>query len=166
MALYDLTGDIKRLYEMAEEDGNITEFQDAYSDTMEALQGEFDEKVASTARFIRDLEADADAINSEVLALKRKESSIEKRIKWLREYLLKNMEEAGRTQSGDAVTTVRIRRNGGKLPLVFNKGVEIPQEYQKAEYSPDNDKIREELESGKVLPFVRLGERAKSIMIK
>lgn len=166
MALYELTGEIKRLYQMAEEDEDFYAFQDAFKDTMEGLQGEFDDKVANIGRFVKSLEADAKAIGEESQRLSRKKGILEKRAKWLKGYLLKNLKEVGRTKGGDAVTTVHVKKNGGVTPLVFNEGVEVPDEYQKEVKEIDKDKIRKELESGKVLSFARLGERGESVTIK
>lgn len=166
-ALYEMTGDIIDLYHMAEEDDDFQQFKQEFKDTMEGLEGEFDDKAAQIGRFIRSLDADAKSLKEESDHLIRKQKAIENRSKWMREYLFNNMQAIGKTQSGDAVTTIRIQKNGGKIPLILDSDVEnIPPEYQKITYSADNDKIREALDEGKQLPFAHFGERGESLRIK
>lgn len=165
-ALYDLTGKLKLLYTMAEDDEIDNE---AIKDTLEAVDGEFDEKCANIGRVIRSLEADAEEINNEARRLADKKRSVENRVKWLKNYMMENMKEAGKSQAGDAVTKIRIVKNGGKLPLIFEEGLDaedIPSKYQKVTYDVDKDEVRAALDKGVELPFAHYGERGESLRIK
>lgn len=166
-ALYELTNSIRQLYDMAEEDDDFYKFTDTFKDTYEGLEGEFSDKVANIGRLVKSLESDAKELDAEAKSLAQREKSLEKRSKWLKDYLLKCMKEANIRESGDTITKVRIQNNGGKIPLILDTDVEeIPAEYQKVSYAPDNDKIREALDNGENLPFAHYGERGESVRIK
>lgn len=171
MALYDLTADMHRLYDMAEDEYAETDdcdFTTAFLDTMEGLEGEFNDKAANIGRLIRSLEADAKAVKEESDRLNAKQKSITNRAKWLKQYLMQNMQAVGKKQSGDAVTAIKIANNGGVRPLVFDPDEAVPEEYIIHEdvTHNDTDRIRAELDAGKELPFVKYGDRGQHLNIR
>lgn len=74
------------------------------------------------------------------------------------------MKAVGCAKSGDAINSASIVKNGGKKPVILSD--EVPQEWQKVKYEPDNKRIREALENGEELPFAKLGERGERLSIK
>lgn len=163
MTLYELTGNYKKLSEMMD-DPEIDE--QALADTMEAVQGEYDDKVANYGRVILIKNAEIDSLDKEIKRLQSKKETVKKNVTKLKGAVYLSMKETGRTKAGDSITSIRIRKNGGKLPLIFNEGVEVPTEFTKTTIETDNDKVREALDEGKVLSFAHYGERGESITIK
>lgn len=91
MSLYQLTKEWQALYDQIE---NIPE--DAFQDTLEAIEGEFDDKVDNIACFIKDLDAEADKIKEERDALKQREDAKRTKANRLREYLKDQMIAIGK----------------------------------------------------------------------
>ena len=90
MSLYQLAKEYQALYEQIDE---IPE--DAFADTLEGIQGEFNEKADNIACFIKSLKADADGIKAEATALKEREASKRAKADRLRAYLLEQMQAIG-----------------------------------------------------------------------
>ena len=60
-------------------------------------------------------------------------------------------------------------KNGGKAPLVLNELTpisKIPKEFQTVIVQVSKETVRIALESGRELPFAKLGERGENIRIK
>lgn len=166
-ALYELTNDIRKLYDLAEDSDDFYAFQDTFRDTMEGLTGEFGDKAANIGRLVKSLESDAKELETEAKSLTQRQKSLKKRSKWLKGYLLKCMTDTGITESGDAITKVRVQKNGGKIPLILDTEIDdIPEEYKTISYTPNNDAIRKALDKGEKLPFAHYGERGESVRIK
>lgn len=89
----------------------------AWSDTLEGLDGEFDIKIENLAVYIKSLIAEAQAIKNEESALKRRRTSIEKSVDWLKFYVLNNMNALGKTKIDMPRAVVDIRQN--PLSVVF-----------------------------------------------
>lgn len=91
MSLYQLAKDWQALYDQIDE---IPE--DAFRDTLEAIEGEFDEKADNIACLIKSLDAEADEIKKECKSLEQRESAKRAKASRLREYLREQMEIVGR----------------------------------------------------------------------
>lgn len=102
---------------------------------------------------------------------KAKADRLEAEIERLDGALRLHLERTGQTKAMTAKgRTISLQSNGGLVPLVFETGADpsaAALEFVKTQtvYSWDRDKIREALASGP-LPFARLGERGKRVVIR
>ena len=143
------------------------EDEQAYKDTLEALQGELDDKVSQWARCIKNLDAEKTAVKEEADRLAAKAKSIDNQISHMKSTLMMFLKAAGRDKAGDAVIKASIAKNGGKAPLIVDyiNAEDLPQEFQKVTISANNDAIREALEGGQQLEWARIGERGEHVKI-
>lgn len=143
------------------------EDEQAYKDTLEALQGELDDKVSQWARCIKNLDAEKTAVKEEADRLAAKAKSIDNQISHMKSTLMMFLKAAGRDKAGDAVIKASIAKNGGKAPIIMNISEDdIPKEYQECIYRANKEAIRNALESGTELEWAYLGERGEHINIK
>ena len=166
--LYELTGEMLELFNMAEEESD-EEIQRVISDTLEGVEGELDIKMESYAKVIKNLEVQAVAIKEEEKRLAGRRKTLEKNMDRMKAAMMSCMKTLGKTRAGGELFTVSIAKNGGKAPLIFQEGLtayDIPEEYR--DWTPEFNKesIRAAIEAGEDLGFARLGDRGESLRIK
>lgn len=165
MKLYELTADLITLQELLEESID----DQLLTDTLEAVQGEYDVKMESYAKVIKNLEADIDALKAEAKRLTDKRKVLENNIDRLKKAMFDSMKATGKTKAGGQLFTVAIQKNGGKVPVIMADDADLsilPDQLVKVVESPDLEAIRELLEAGKVVEGFTLGERGESLRIK
>lgn len=160
--LYELTADWERVFFMLE-DPEIPE--EAVWDSIEGIEAVMDIKADSIAKILKAMDAEIDMIDAEIKRLRDRKSAKENRKNWLKGALENMMRTTGRLKFKTALFSFGIQKNGGKVPLVFTPGYDIPPEWLKPG-DPDTDRIRKHLESGIDLPFAKLGERGESLRIR
>ena len=163
--LYELTSDLLTLQEMLEE--NVDE--QVLIDTLEGVQGEYELKLESYCKVIKNLEADIEALKNEAKRLTDKRKVLENNVDRLKKAMFDSMKLTGTEKVKGALFTVAIQRNGGKLPVIYSDNVDLsklPDELVKVVESPNLDAIREWLESGNAVTGFTLGERGESLRIK
>lgn len=159
--LYELTGEYLQLLEMmGEEDVD----PQVLADTLEGIGGEFEMKAEAYAKIIKELEAEVGKFRSEIDRLVARRISIENNIDRLKQHLFASMKVTGKLKFKTDLFSFGIQKNGGKRPVRLLDDVEVPEEFCK--YIPDNAKIRESLEAGKVLPFAVLEEAGEHLRIR
>lgn len=162
--LYDITGRLLELAEMASEEDIDDE---VLRDTFEAVEGEFDAKAEAYCMCIRNLESDADAIDAEVKRLTEKKRRLKNTTKRMKATLKDALTAVGKKSAGGQVIGCSIRKNGGKLPLIVSGDPkDAPVELTKISLDFDKDAIREALDAGQKLDFAFYGERGESLTIK
>lgn len=163
-SLYELTENYTQLQEML-----LSEEYDeqAVLDTLEITDFEIEEKAENYAKIMRNIDSDVVAIKAEIERLSERAKRYEARKKILSDNLFAAMKITGKTKFKTSMFSFSVVKNGGKRPLVIDIPVEeIPEEYlviQKPK--PDNDKIREAIEGGKIT-FARLEERDERLSIR
>ena len=165
MTLYELTGQFMELFQLME-DPEMDE--EALRDTLEGMEGEFDQKIDGWCRVLKSLEADAKALKDESKRLADRGRAIENRIANMKAFMMQSMQAIGKTEAGDLLKA-KITKNGGVLPLRFKDGAsasDVSSTFRCIEYHFNNEAIREALDAGKVLDFVEYGERGQSLRIK
>lgn len=135
-ALYQLTNDILYLQEMM--DNPEIDIQ-TIMDTMEGVEGEFEEKAENIAKLIRNIESDITAIKAEEKRLKslkeKKESSIAK----LKEYIKRCMALTGKRSFNTKLFSFGIRKNPASVVMDTEDIKNIPDKFLRTK-NPEVDK--------------------------
>ena len=142
MKLYELAQNYAQLLEMAEEMES-----DALVDTLEALQGEIEEKAENIAKLVKNLEADAKIIKEEEQRLAERRRAIEAKIERLKTYLQEQLEVAGLQKVKRPTITVAIQANPPSVEISDEKL--IPSEFMIPQPAKiDKKAILERLKNG------------------
>ena len=161
--LYDITGNILALQEMLE---SPIDDEQILKDTLEAVQGEYDEKIKSYCKVIRNIEADVQAIETEVNRLTEKKQVLKNNIDRLKKAMFDSMKATNTTKVKGQIFTVAIQKNGGKLPVIVDVPTEdLPDECVKVVESPDLEAISKMIDAGNC-NFAHYGERGESLRIR
>lgn len=161
--LYETTNDLVAFQEMCSDiDADMND--EVVKDTLEGLQGAYDDKVESWLRVVKNLEGELTAVKEESDRMAKRAKTIKNNIDRMKSALLTSMAMTGRKKAGNTLKA-SVASNGGALPLIVDD-VELPEEYQKVEVKPNNEAIRDALDHGKELPFARYGERGVHLNIK
>lgn len=164
MTLYSISEDYKNLLEMAEQEDLDPQ---TLADTLEGLEGEYEEKLDNYAIIIKKMESDMNMLETEMARLKEKKDRTSKNIARMKEAVFASMKQTGHKKVQCEHFTWAIQRNGGKAPIKITKDfAEIPDTYKRIKYDLDTDYVRLLLEAGEELDFAHLGERSESLRLK
>ena len=162
-SLYEVTGNILALQEMLE---SPIDDEDILKDTLEAVQGEYEQKIESYCKVIKNIDADIQAIKTEVTRLNEKKKVLENNIDRLKKAMFDSMKATNTTTIKTGVFNVAIQRNGGKLPVIVDvETAYLPKDLVKVTESPDLEAIAKLIDSGNT-QYAHYGERGESLRIK
>ena len=162
-----------------DDDGNVIEdvvqYKDdmlqAWFDTLEGIEGEFDITAEALALYIKDLKAKANAVEIEKHKLRLREEAYRSRAKRLEKYLLENMQKTNRKKVETARVVISIRNNPESVfiseeNLLTNWAMvkdDSLLKYQKPTIS--KTAVKEAIKSGKEIPYATI-IRTQSVIIK
>ena len=157
--LYEITGNWKKVAEMLYEE-DIDE--QCIKDTLEAIEGEFEDKADNYAKLIKEILGNAEICKQEKTRLEARQKAFENRAKYLKQLLYENMKIMNKPKFKTDLFSFNIQVNGGKQAMTIDGTV--PEEYCKL--VEDTDKIRKALEEGQVLKFAHLEPRGEGVRIR
>ena len=148
MKLYELTGMYQELYEL--------EDVELISDMLEALElnEQYETKILSYARVIKQLESDEVALKTEVDRLQAKRNVIKRKVQQLKDNVLASMQATGIKEVKDEIFNVKTRKKPVKI--VVDDTAVLPVDLQNVSYTPNKTKIKEYLEEGNMIKGVSL----------
>lgn len=159
--LYQLTNNYEIVLNMLyDEDAD----EEMILDTLEAIEGEIEDKADNYAKIIKELEAKQNARKEEAKRLTESAKVFENRVKALKSNLFNSMKATGKTKFATDLFSFNIAKNSGKQTLTIDG--EVPEEYTKTITENDTDKIRQALEKGEKLTFAHFEPRGESLRIK
>ncbi|QHQ61365.1 hypothetical protein Ana3638_11760 [Anaerocolumna sedimenticola] len=137
-------------------------------DTLEAIEGEFEDKADNYAKLYKSLKYDAEVIKAEIDRLRARLNTNENRAQILKDTLEANMKQIGKTKFKTTLFSFNIQKNGGLQPLRLDvldvkdlpKAYRIPQDPL-----PNNERIRELLSTQQVT-WAHLEPRGESLRIR
>lgn len=162
--LYELTGNYLILAEMLDDpDADpIT-----VMDTMDAIEGELDEKAENYGRIIRNLEAEAEAIRTEVDRLSRRRKTIDNNIDSLKKRLQMAMELTNRPKIDTPLFKFYIQKNAPSVVLDVEDLTELPPEWLTyREPTVNKAAIKDALKAGLDLEGIAHLEQSQSLRIR
>lgn len=163
-ALYTIAEQFKELAALAEtadEDLAV-----ALRDTMEGIEGEFQEKGKAIAMITLNIDGDLEAIQSQIDRLTERKRIINNRKESLKEYLRTNMDAAGITKITHPLFTITCGK--GKPIVVIDDEKAIPDDFVnvKVTSAPDKVAIAKALKDGQEVSGAHSEIGKSSISIK
>lgn len=135
--LYEITDELVVIQNMlAETGGELTPEIEA---VLDGITGAFDEKVERVIRYTQNEEAFATGARAEADRLLKIARAIENGANHLKDYLMHQMQRAGRTEVRTAIGKVAIQRNG-RPSIRWTQPVEmLPAEFRREKVELDSD---------------------------
>lgn len=197
MKLYELSTDFSRLFDdfdaicsyepeksesgdYIDDGGSIIEdlaayrqeLQEAWFDTLDGIEQEFEDKAENVAAYIKSLKAEADDLKEEEAALNRRRKVKENQIDRLKDYLLHSMMTINRTKIDTPKAKLSIRNNAESVRFDDENefitrcelaGADDFLRYKKPEI--DKTEVKAALKRGEQIEGARL-IRTQSLIIK
>ena len=162
-----------------DDDGNIIDnpvlykvnMLNAWFDTLESIEGEFDMKAENIAVFIKEIKAEADMLKAEEQSLRKRRQTKERQIDSLKTYLLTQMQEIGKSKIDTQKALISIRNNAPSLvvddELSFIRWAEQNNDSLLKYSMPEIRKsdVKKAVKAGDEIPFVHM-EKSTSVIIK
>lgn len=154
-----------KLYDIAEIYENLENIDDevAVATAMDAVDAALEEKLESTAKVIRNLEAEAEALEAEEKRLKARKTAVRNRIADIKGYVQENLEAIGKDKVTSGIFKWSIQANAPSVNILDESL--IPDDYWKIERKPMKTEIKKAIESGELTEGVEL-VRTKSLRLR
>lgn len=148
--LYELTDNYQHVLEIAEQLDEET-----LKDTLDSLDDAIDSKAENSAKVIRELEGNINALTSEIQRLNERKTALNNNVRFLKEYLQNEMEKVGKDKIKSDLFTVGIQNNPPSVRVEDER--KIPRDYF-APQDPklDKTKLKDELKRGKEIEGAEL----------
>ena len=145
---------------------------DALLDTLDAVDGEMEDKLANCGAFIKQLSAEADALDAEIKSLRYRSAAKKREIDSFKTYIMGCMENDDVKKVDKPLAKLTIRQNAESVEVADEKNfIEWAQSHDHDDllrYSmPDINKtaVKDAIRSGWYIPGAQL-VRTKSLIIK
>lgn len=162
-SLFNIVGEFNDLYAMATSEEEQAE--QVFIDTLDSLKGELTEKAEGYVAVMNRLEMEeqkSDEIVKRYTAIRNARRNAIQRMKDACMWACENL-GVDHIDAGDM--TIKVKNNGGQLPIVIDDEASVPQNLCKVTIEPDKAKIREYLKDNECA-FAHIGERGKHIEVK
>lgn len=163
-ALYEISKQYQELAKLA--DAGDDELLVALKDTMEGIEGEFQEKGKALAMVTLNMDGDIEAIKTQIARLTDRKKALENRQESLKEYLRTNMEQCKITKIIHPLFTITLGK--GRPIVVIDEESKIPDEYMNTTVTtaPMKAEIAKAIKEGKDVPGAHSETGRSSISIK
>lgn len=145
---------------------------DALLDTLDAVDGEMADKLANCGAFVKQLTAEAGALDTEIKSLRQRSASKKREIERFKKYIMDCMINADVKKVDEPLAKLTIRQNAESVEVADELGfIDWAQRNDRDDllrYStPDINKtaVKDAIRSGTELPGAQI-VRAKSLIIK
>ena len=145
---------------------------DALLDTLDAVDGEMADKLANCGAFVKQLTAEAGALDTEIKSLRQRSASKKREIERFKKYIMDCMINADVKKVDEPLAKLTIRQNAESVEVADELGfIDWAQRNDRDDllrYStPDINKtaVKDAIRSGAELPGAQI-VRAKSLIIK
>lgn len=132
------------------------------SDDFDRLAETYDAKVEACGCYVKNLQAEAEMLKAEEQALAKRRKAIESKEKWMRDYLLANLQEFG--EAGfSAKAKVSTRKSEAVQVLDVSQ---IPDEFMrvKTTATPDKAAIKKALKNGESVPGAAIVQNVNLVL--
>ena len=163
-SLFNIVGEFNDLYAMATSEEEQAE--QVFIDTLDSLKGELSEKAEGYVAVMNRLEMEEQKSDEIVKRYTAIRNARRNAIQGMKDACMWACNELGVTEIDAGDMTIKVKNNGGQLPLIIEEGKEVPQNLCKVTIEPDKTLIREYLKDHPECEFAHIGERGKHIEVK
>ena len=162
MTLYELTGEWQQVLSMME-DPDVPE--EAVRDTLEGLSGEIEEKADGYAKVMRQLQAEAEAIEKEEERLNDRRDMLMSRVARMKEALMESMRATGKTKFKTTLFSFGIRKASQKRLVIDHEDTVPDKNWVQPPKVIDRKMLKEDLTHGD-MPGVAHLEQSEYLSIR
>ena len=164
-----------KLYELSQEYQQVLDFlEDAESDLTDEewaellqIEDDFRSKVEAIGKFVRSLEADAEAIKAERKRLADRQGTLTRKGEWLKHYLLQALCSMGTKKVKGQLLTVSVRKAPVSCEVLDADKVPAGFKHEITEVKVDRNAINACFKAtGEVLPGVRMITDKQTVSIR
>ena len=166
LKLYEITNEL-RSAEVAMLDMGMDE--ETVKNTLESLSQPFELKATGCAATIKNIEIYANAKKQRGAEMIAEGNAIERRIDWLKNYLLTNMQAVGISEIHSDFFTISVQNNPQSVEIYNDKL--IPEEYMKTpepppppEAKPDKKAILAKLKAGEEVDGCKMVQKRRLVI--
>lgn len=147
MKLYEISqqyADVQKLID-SDDTGSMA---DAIAETMQMIEGDFQDKAVNVVLFTQNIESDIEAIDTEIKRLQDKKKAIQNKAEGMREYLRMNMAATGINKISCPLFSITLSTPQKQVEIT-NESM-LPDDYVtvKTVIAPDKSKILADLKEG------------------
>jgi hypothetical protein len=151
LSLYQLSGNyLEALDFLTDPEADLP--AEVINDTLEALGGELEDKAINVAKFLRNMEAAAEAIKAAEADMARRRKTLESRVKWLKDYLKGNMEACGISKIECPYFKIAIQKNPTAINILDENAIPDQFKEQVITWRIDKAAIKDAIKSGQTVP--------------
>lgn len=163
--LYELTGDMAKLQELAELNPSEST-QEAVAETLELVKGDFNDKAQALTMVLLNQDGDLEALDTEIERLQARRKTIKTRQDNLKEYLRLNMETSGIKKIECPLFVITCA--AGRDMIVVDDEDAVPDAYVQVStvIKPMKKEILDEFKAGRPVPGCHVEKSKSSIRIK
>lgn len=160
LSLFTIAGEYRQQLDQLEQMGLD---EQTFQDTLESISGDIEEKSVNVAMFVRNLEASAAAIETQIDSMEERAKAIRKKADHVKDYLRANMEHAKLQKIESPFFVLSIKKNS--VSLVLDDEKQVPPSFLKTPEPPpptlDRVKLKEALKDGQIVPGVHLEQKTR-----
>jgi hypothetical protein len=154
LALYEVADEYQQLFQQLSELENIDE--QVVKDSLAHVQDKVEVKAVNVAAYIKNLEAEAQAIKTAQDKLMQRQKRVSAKIKHFKDYLCGNLQRCGINNIHHPLLSIAVVKNPGRLSI--NNMDLIPAEYTTIQHiiALEEKKIKQALKNGMLIPGCEL----------
>jgi cell division septum initiation protein DivIVA len=166
-SLYQLTNEFTEIVNQLEE---LELDQDTFRDTLDSLQAPIEEKVENIVKYMKTLEALADAKKLEAKRLSESASSDLKKVEYFKNYMADNLKKANIKEMQAGVFSLKFRKGAEAIKVDETKTPSVDEAphlylHQEPKFIGKTD-LKKLIKDGQVIPGVWLVRNEDSLTIK
>lgn len=159
MKLYELTENYSQVLELAEQLDAET-----LRDTLDSIDEAIEIKIENTAKVVRSLEGNVDAIDNEIKRLTDKKSTLNNNIKGIKSYMQESMEQVGKEKVKGHLFNIGIQNNPQSVNVVDEKKIKMDY-FVEQPSKLDKKRLLADLKEGKEVEGAEL-QQTRSLRIR
>lgn len=159
MKLYELTENYNQVLELAEQLDAET-----LRDTLDSIDETIEIKIENTAKVVRSLEGNVDAIDNEIKRLTDKKSTLNNNIKGIKSYMQESMEQVGKEKVKGHLFNIGIQNNPQSVNVVDEKKIKMDY-FVEQPSKLDKKRLLADLKEGKEVEGAEL-QQTRSLRIR
>lgn len=162
--IYELTEDMMKILSMMD-DPELD--QQTLKDTMEGIEGAYEDKFDGYAAVIRQLTSYINELEEEKKRIDARKESFENNVKKMKKIMLESMNATGKTKFKTAKNSFWTQKNKASVVIDAKSVWDIPEDFRRyKDPEPDKTKIGEAIAAGQDFTGIAHMEQTESVRIK